>query len=755
MDALRWLSTFVGGAILVLAAVPAEIWHSPAVDAAYSKFDPNVLYSAPKARITSEAATLTPTPTTAAPGSARAELNLMATPLQAFRVSFDFAVHGGEADDASFRTGVWSPWTQAGYFLTFAAKGDSIVTQTVVNGDVSLSLEDGDVTRTKALGLYRPGELYHVQIIVSRVSAITMSITGNAFHASDSIRASDLPELFTSSRVAVTCSILRKNGISKATLTNYNVILPHQRLWADKIDDVRARSALISVLTASLLLIMISAAGWLQRSARKSRSLRFDDIRHQVVARLYMRPRLVTLVLAAVLVYLIGNWMLFSLGGHPFDMGNEKLYTYVARSYGPAQLYYFPNLVSLAKLWNGVPYIESAFPYGPITAGLFTAIAWIGSLIFAGGGSFALDSKFIEYLIKSVNVVFGLADALLIYAILRQLRMNERWSLVGGALFLFNPAVWFSMSVWGQTHVFSLFFVLLAILLAERGHPMWSWLALALACLTRPQLLVFGLLLGVVLLRKFSWRQNVAALSWSVILIYLVVAPFTLATSPSLPIDIIWNNFRVQEAGANELALTTVSQDAYSIWPLITYATHGASGLQRAFTPSAQSLAGTLTYQRVSQILTVSAVLATSGAILFRRQRAGSPGDYLPLVALGITSFLMLVTGSVATHFLLALPILLLCKRWMGAAPYLYIAGIWSLTTLVPMFGDMGNSISESDYPLLAPTHNVVTRVVVDLYSSNRFITAATVANICAVVWLAVLARRRPQLSYAHKLAEC
>ena len=47
---------------------------------------------------------------------------------------------------------------------------------------------------------------------------------------------------------------------------------------------------------------------------------------------------------------------------------------------------------------------------------------------------------------------------------------------IAAGLFLFNPAVWFSMSVWGQTHVFSLFLVLLAVLLAEKRLPLWACL---------------------------------------------------------------------------------------------------------------------------------------------------------------------------------------------------------------------------------------------------------------------------------------
>jgi hypothetical protein len=65
------------------------------------------------------------------------------------------------------------------------------------------------------------------------------------------------------------------------------------------------------------------------------------------------------------------------------------------------------------------------------------------------------------------------------------------------------------------------------------------------------------------------------------------------------------------------------------------------------------------------------------------------------------------------------------------------------------MYGDMGAVISAADYPLLAQTHNAITRFVVSLYAWDRFITVSIVANICAVVWLAFLAVRRPSPSRA------
>src|SRR6185437_10978416 len=165
---------------------------------------------------------------------------------------------------------------------------------------------------------------------------------------------------------------------------------------------------------------------------------------------------------------------------------------------------------------------------------LSAAAGWIYALLF--GSTSNLNDIRLDYVIMAINVVFGFGDAVLIYAILRRIGASMRWSLIPAALFMFNPAVWFSMSVWGQTHVISIFFVLLAIWLAEKHMPMWAWFALAIACLTRPQMIVFGLVLGVVFLRKFTWREKLPALSWAVILTFLAMLPLTLATSPSLPV---------------------------------------------------------------------------------------------------------------------------------------------------------------------------------------------------------------------------
>ena len=80
----------------------------------------------------------------------------------------------------------------------------------------------------------------------------------------------------------------------------------------------------------------------------------------------------------------------------------------------------------------------------------------------------------------------------------------------------------------------------------------------------------------------------------------------------------------------------------------------------------------------------------------------------------------------------------------MKDAPYLALVGIWTITTLVTMYGSLGSAISgvESLAPLLHSSNNVVTRLFIDLHSSDWFISVGSLANAVVLGWLAVEALR-------------
>lgn len=727
------VAPLIAAGSLALMLVPPSLWSVPTYDAIYTGFDPNLMYSSGSVRMTSSTLELR-----AASGS-DASANLLTTPLQHVAASLDASVMESNRATEPLRIGVWTPWSDSGEFVVFGPQPqNSIAVERIDEGIPSKTLVGGQVS-SSVIGHYALGSIYHLSFDIDDVRrVITVSVSGtDGTHGQGTLTSQQSPKTFARVQVNLTASSLPDVGSSRIVLSNFMLRLYHERVWASKTNDPRAIWLLSLLGGAGLLAILLALVPRLVAAARAGLSVRFRAL------------RLTPPVIALVAVYLVGNAALFPLGTHPFDMGDQQLFAYVARSYGTDQLFFLPNVVSLASVWGGVPYGEFAFPYEAVTAYLSTATGWLASVLFAGGGIFTLADPRLVYLIKSINVVFGLADSVLIYSILKRIGTSRRWSIIPAALFLFNPAVWFSMSVWGQTHVISLFLVLVAIYFLERQSSLWAWMFLALACLTRPQMLVFGLLLGIVFFRKFTWRENLSAISWTVIAMFVILLPLTLRTDPSLPLDVTLHNLGVQEGGGNNPAVTTVSQGAYSIWPLVTYIVTGASGTVRAFTPSAAKLIGSFSYQQAGQVLTLAALLVVAGALWVRRRTAAQPGGYLPLVTLGIVSFLMFLTGIVSTHFLLALPFLLMCRRWMSAPSYFFAVTVWSLTTLIPMFGDMGATLANHPEQLLSPDHNSFTRAVISLYSWDRFITAAIVANLCVVVWLAIQTRKQPVSSSA------
>jgi len=733
---LVWAVPVIALLMLGLTLTPAGVWKAPADDAVYHGFDPNLVYVG---KGDSGVVNVSPASVEfkASKGSSPGVI-LATTPLQKFVASVDVTVADDQGARGPFSIGLWSPWTSAGYFVVFGPDG-TIAAQTVANGFSGVTLMGGEVTGRSDLGTYQVGTPSRVEFVLDKAGGLLTSRVSSAGTPPlvASVSTQQSPRLFADFALSLSASADAGQGSARILLSGFTEELPHERLWASKIADPRAEALLVVLAIGGLLLVAIAVA----RGLRSGSGFAFKVRRPQVGLG-------TALIAGSVLVYLVGNALLFPVGGHPFDMRAEQLYAYVARTYGTSQLYYLPNIVSIPRTWQGIPLQEFPFPYEPVLAYVNAGIGWLNSLL-AGGGAIRMDTG-LQYLIESVNVAFGLGDGILIYLILRQIGAGNRWSLVAAALWIFNPAVWYSMSVWGTTHVISLFFVLLAVLMIEKSHLLMAWLALTAACLTRPQMLIFGLLLAIVLLRKFAWKENLAALSWTVIVTFLALVPLTIAISPSLPADILINTFRSHEAGAPGL-LRVVSQDAYSVWPLVEYWTQGVTGFHAAFNPNDATVLGPITFLRLGQILTLVAALVVSGYLWFRRRATDEPGGYLPYVALGITAFLMLFFDIIASHFLLALPFLLLIRRWTGNAAYFYMVVIWTVTTFVTMYGDMGLNLSAHDYPLLASTHNAITKFVVNLYTADRFITAGIVANICAVIWLGYLTLGSPRAQVSVK----
>ncbi len=105
----------------------------------------------------------------------------------------------------------------------------------------------------------------------------------------------------------------------------------------------------------------------------------------------------------------------------------------------------------------------------------------------------------------------NLADiltAILIYKI--TLKKSLRWAWLGLIFYLFNPALIFNSSVWGQIDsLLSLLILISFYLLLERRKPVFSSLTLAFAFLIKPQALFILPIMIIILIKNYKLKEVV------------------------------------------------------------------------------------------------------------------------------------------------------------------------------------------------------------------------------------------------------
>jgi hypothetical protein len=565
-------------------------------------------------------------------------------------------------------------------------------------------------------------------------------IEPHAVAYTSTVSAEHAAALFKGLSFTLTASANSIDGTSRASLTNYSLTLFHQKFWVDKTDDPVALVTSWFLMVLSSLLIIAGVARSLARASLASRRrIRVAQPVPALRRMLAVPTGAVVVGIVLGLLVVLPNLFLFRMGMEPFDMSAQKIWAYIATSFPPSHLYYLPNTISLGYVWGGTPYYEAVYPYEPVFGHLFSAIGFIDRTILFDTGS-PVESSQLAVLIKLSNLVFLVAGGVLIYLILRRVGMGTRSSQIGAALYLFNPAVWFSSSVLGLTHVVSVALLLSALLMLERGHSTAAWIMLAIAAVSRPQMLVIGVIVAVVLLRRFAWRRTLVGIAWSVIALFMLFAPYELGTAPSLPVDVMAHTINVQAGGGNERALTTVSLNAYTLWPLVTKFVSGQVGQDRIFYPSANPLMLGLTYQQAGQVLTGFVALLLCAVLLLRRRAMRLPGSYLPALAGVTVGFLVFTTGIGAAHYVLALPLIIICRRWLEASTHSLLVLAWSVSALVPMFGSMSFALSQADNLRSLPLSmsNPLARAFVSLSSADSIITFGCVSSV--VVLLALIA---------------
>jgi hypothetical protein len=115
-----------------------------------------------------------------------------------------------------------------------------------------------------------------------------------------------------------------------------------------------------------------------------------------------------------------------------------------------------------------------------------------------------LESSGYLFLIKLIPATADIGVAVMLFLIGSQFRGRGAGLLVA-TIFVFNPAVIFLSSIWGQWDSLSMFFALTALWLVLSGRVLWSLPMLTYAALVKPQ---FAALFPILLLAVFIGRRN-------------------------------------------------------------------------------------------------------------------------------------------------------------------------------------------------------------------------------------------------------
>ena len=254
-----------------------------------------------------------------------------------------------------------------------------------------------------------------------------------------------------------------------------------------------------------------------------------------------------------------------------------------------------------------------------------------------------------------LKVPFILADigtAAALYGVGRQLG-HHRAGLIAAALFLFNPAVLFDSTIWGQTDSVGVLFVVLSLYMLLRGETEWASALMVVAALVKYWFALFIPILVIVAIRRHligrssdpavEAHRDVLRIVTSLVAAFGTFAvlcwPFGLALySFGDKSHSVWARF--QAAGE---AYSGITQNAFNMWmnPLADLIHTGRSGLTEGHvvddTVAIFSLGGlAVTWQLIGNVLFLAAVAL---ALLVVARRDDGPAVIFAALLIGVAFY--------------------------------------------------------------------------------------------------------------------
>lgn len=171
---------------------------------------------------------------------------------------------------------------------------------------------------------------------------------------------------------------------------------------------------------------------------------------------------------------------------------------------------------------------------------------------------------------KVISEISDIGITILIYILARRLVNTSRGAaLTAATVYLFNPAVWYNSSLWGQLESPPLFFVLLSIYLIAKKKPLWAHLAFASALLFKQSTIIFLPAFILYSYFKSGIKSTLFGIVSQLLLFIFAYFPFLDLNSPfsilRSPFSIYLHRIEVG-SGSNY-----ISDHAFNLWALYTH----------------------------------------------------------------------------------------------------------------------------------------------------------------------------------------
>ncbi len=251
------------------------------------------------------------------------------------------------------------------------------------------------------------------------------------------------------------------------------------------------------------------------------------------------------------------------------DMTNYHGWGKYILDHGPSTIYTFSFRGQLLSNANYPPLMLWMCAFVSILTNLLKSLSWQLNLLIPAFPSklvffFEGELPYI-YIFKLILIAANIGIAIFIYKFVRdQVPKSKYAALIASSLFLFNPAVIYGSTIWGQIDVLPIFFVLVAAyLLLYKKQLVFSSICLVVALLFKQTTIIFFPLYLIGVLKHFGRKDLIKSVLIIGISLWLAYIPFVGRwTNVFSPFSVYIN--KVQLASDNHFT----TKSAWNIWVL-------------------------------------------------------------------------------------------------------------------------------------------------------------------------------------------